>query len=375
MRAVYGLVCLALMAASALADSAGHASPTISPSVSTHSSSNTGSSQSSYMTDAKIEILRAGQEAVLNDDFAALDSLHQEFQSQFPNDPSHFLIIVAAQMARMSYHESSTGGESFIALTDEMYSQTTARVDTATADARPWYFMIIGHARLYRSLYEARFGSKFVAMRHGFGAMEYYQKGFQSDSTNIDLLLGMGSFRYWKSTKAGILRTFGLVRNERQLGYQNLIHVAEHSLMSRGSALSAMVYVYIDMDSLKEAHTLAQQLMQEFPKGRSMKWAMGDVLMKMDSTKAARSLYQSLRNELVLQQNNTFNIISCDASIAKTLMIEGAKRDASRHAQVSLATYKELSKEVRRRQSARLEQMRDIADGIQITAVAMPIVK
>ena len=90
--------------------------------------------------------------------------------------------------------------------------------------------LYLGHQAAYRSLYEARFGSRFSALTYGLKAKGFYRDGLAADSALYDLYLGLGSYHYWKSAKAGILRTAGIFNDDKEKGISEIRKAIDSSL-------------------------------------------------------------------------------------------------------------------------------------------------
>jgi hypothetical protein len=145
----------------------------------------------------------------------------------------------------------------FIGFTDSLFASLPEE-----KLATPCQNYMRGMAHIYRALsnHDTRAGS--------LGILRDFQKGagilgnIAGDSlVGADASLGLGTWLYFKSAKAGILRSVMIIKDDRELGLRYLEHSSRSSVLSRAPALHSLVVAYTDMNNKKMAeHALSRLL-------------------------------------------------------------------------------------------------------------------
>ena len=170
------------------------------------------------ITPENVEIISRGQAAMLNGNYGAAHEIISRLYPDDSSDPAGYIFRATVLQAEMIEAEENLSGDKLKLLCDSTKQSAEIKLNNCSASDSALCYLYIGHQYSYRALWEARFGSKFSALKNGYKARGQYQKGLEIDSTLYDLYLGLGSFHYWKSVKSGILGSLGIFKDERQKG-------------------------------------------------------------------------------------------------------------------------------------------------------------
>jgi len=314
-----------------------------------------------YMDSVKAGLLVEAQRVLFNDRFEAADSLYSVFIERYPDDPAGYFYKAAALLGEMSDREENLYPEQFNRLLDTVEFFTAGRLESKDPRPRAWMYLFSGHARAYRSLWEARFGSLLSAVRTAFKARADYDEGLKHDSTLTDLYLGLGSYHYWKSAKAGIFRWFGILKDEKDRGVEELYKAWRHSTISRESARAVLIWVWLDIEEYDSVITIAREALEKFPQGKSFLWPLAQAYFEKKDYNAALETYQKLRMKIAPAPGNYFNLIECDYYLNqcfdKLEMTDEARR-AARDFKVYLD---KVPNDTRRKQRLNIEHLKRAA--------------
>lgn len=316
---------------------------------------------SNYMDSAKAETLIHIQRLLLDDQFEKADTTIASYIKSQPTDPAGYLFRASLYLAQMSDQEEKLFPAEFKAAIDtvELFAK---QMDSSTARNRAWMHLWLGHAKAYGSVFESRFASMTSAIGMGFDAKDEYHKGLREDSTLTDLYFGLGSYHYWKSAKAGLLRWIGLFHNDKDRGIDELWDASRSSEISRDAARSALIWVYFDNDRYDSAVQMAEEVKRRFPHGKSFLWPLAQGHFEKKKYVEAISAYEDIRERIWNYPGNYYNLIECDYQIVQSYDRLGNKSDAKSLAQRVAGYYDEISKEVRRRQQSKLGYLKRVAD-------------
>lgn len=319
-------------------------------------------SQNIYMDSAKAAQLMFIQELLLDDDYFAGDTAYLSYIDRYPDDPAGYLFRAGLLMADMTDKESDYRSIAFTGMLDSARSIIAPRLDTCSDKTAAWMYLLRGHADAYEAMWESRFGSFFSAISLGMSAKGEYDRGLARDSGNYDLYAGLGAYHYWKSVKAGLLRSVGIFRNDIQRGIDELYLAADSSLIHRAATRTALIWIWLDRKEYDSVISIATELSQRYPGSRTLLWPIAQAWFSKNEYDSALSVYSELRRRLIREPGNYVNLIECDYHICKCLGW------LSRSEDVKVATRRfyeyadNIPEETRRRESSRINYLKRIAN-------------
>lgn len=301
------------------------------------------------------------QQLLLNDHFEEVDSIFRARIAEHPDDPTGYLFRAGALFAEMTDREENLRGDLFRQTLDTVEILTSRVIDTCDARTGAWMYLLRGHARAYRSLYESKFGSFLSALKLGLGTIDEYEAGLKKDSSLVDLYFGIGSYHYWKSAKAGLLRWFRIFKDEKGKGIEELRFVADSSLLHRDLARSALIWIWLDQKQYDSAVALAESMYERFPDGKTFLWPMAYARYRQNDYAAAAEVFARIRSRLEADPGNYFNLIECDFHLVQCYTWMGDDDRAGAIA-AHADTYREqVPPHILKRQRARLNYLKRVA--------------
>ncbi|RKX24864.1 MAG: hypothetical protein DRP47_10740 [Candidatus Zixiibacteriota bacterium] len=298
------------------------------------------------------------QELLYNDHFVEADSATQELIERYPNDPSGNLFRAIGLLMEMCDSEENSRCELFQAHIDSTFSKTKRVLDTSSTVVCAWMHLYRGHAHAYRSLWEAQFGSTIAAIKGSRAAKAEYERGLKADSTVYDLYFGLGLYHYWKSAKAGLLRWFGIINNDKEKGIAQLLLAVDSSLISREAARSALIWIWLDRNQFDSAIAVAESMRGEHPDGKSFLWPLAKAYWKLEQYNNAADVYNYLRILLEKNPGNYFNMVDCDYWLYRCYN-RLCQEDKARHIAQRFSLYvKEIPRETKNRQRNKISYLK-----------------
>ena len=261
----------------------------------------------------------------------------------------------------MSDAEDNGRREEFNALLDSVEVLVSRYRDSCRGRSLAWLHLFRGHVRAYRSLYEAKFGSFLKALSSGLKSRGAYHDALKADSTLYDAYFGLGSYHYWKSAKAGVLKLFGIFKNEKERGIAELHLAIDSSVLSREAARSGLLWIYLDAEQYDSVIVLARSLAAEYPGGKSFLWPLAQAYMKSGRYDSAVTVYRRLRAQLERNPGNYYNLIEVDYALARAWEKLG-NREETDAAAARLQEYERyIPPATRRRQERKLAVLKRLA--------------
>jgi hypothetical protein len=234
-------------------------------------------------------------------------------------------------------------------------------MDTCDDHTAAWMYLWRGHARAYRALWESKFGSSLRALKLGLSTIDEYEAGLKRDSTVIDLYAGIGSYHYWKSAKAGLLRWLGIFRNEKDKGIAELRRAADSSLLHRDLSRSALIWIWLDCREYDSAIALAEDFARRYPEGKTFLWPIAQAQFREAKYSQAAETFARIRTRLESSPGNYHNLIECDWHLARcyTWLEEDALLKTTK--QEYLSYREQIPERTRKRQSDKINFLNRMA--------------
>jgi tetratricopeptide (TPR) repeat protein len=271
--------------------------------------------QSSYPPAETEQFLLEAQRLLFNDRFKTARSLCRSFITKNPDDPVGYLFEAAAYLGEMTDREEDLYGAKVSALLDT----ALMKCDTADREAAgapvAWNRLWRGLAYSYRSIWKSKFGSLASAIKLGFKARNEYRAGLAADSGIYELYFGLGNYHYWKSVKAGILRTIGVFRNDIDKGIAELYLAADSSRLFAEAARNSLVWVWLDRKEYDSAIAIATEMTSIHPDGKTLLWPLARAYYRKGDYDNALATYGELRRRIAVDPGNYYNLIECDYQI------------------------------------------------------------
>lgn len=264
----------------------------------------------------KAELI-AVQDLLLSESFDSADAVAASMCRSWSDDPSGYLCGAASILARSLDQEQECSKELFMACLDSTEILAKGMLAHCAPQKGAWMELFRGLALSYRSLWEARFGSNYRALRTAFKAEDRFSAGWEIDSTCHDLLFGLGTYHYWKSVKAGLLRSLGLFSDDTDLGISELQRAADSAIVFDGAAGNALIWIWIDRQQYDQAIAACKRLLSKYPQGKTFLWPLARAYYESGAVAPAAEIYGDLRRALLVTPGNYYNLIECDHSLAR----------------------------------------------------------
>jgi hypothetical protein len=200
-----------------------------------------------------------------------------------------------------------------------------------------------------------------AALRLGLAVNDEYEAGLELDSTLYDLYAGLGSYHYWKSAKAGMLRWVGIFKNEKDKGVRELQLAVDSSLIHRDLARSALIWIRIDQKQYDSAAALAAAMSEIHPGGTAFLWPLAQARFKAGRYSEALGVYRRLRERYADEPENYYNLVECDYYVVQCLNWLSETSEARDSATRVYTYYDLIPDKTLRRQSAKLSYLKRVA--------------
>lgn len=277
--------------------------------------------QTPYDPEIKQQIDAGIQKTILND-FTGAALIFQDLIDRYPNQPWGYFYLGATCQAEMLDAESYDKVDDF---TDLMERCIEISKEQQKENAEnPWAYFFEGSAYLYRSFMDSKMKKIWGAYRNAVKGAGRLEKVIELDSTFYDAYLGVGSYKYWKSSKAKLLTWLPFLKDERDLGIAMV-----HTAIAKGSFVKLvgrdqLAWISLDNGEADEALQLALENYRLYPQSRFFLWTLVEIYYRNQQWDEALELYRRLLEEARQSpENNHYNEVTCLLRMAEIYYLQG----------------------------------------------------
>lgn len=328
-------------------------------------------------TTIKPLILKGIEFTVLNR-FDSARTCFQQLVDRYPDEPFGYFYLAATRQAEMLDREDFSDLSEFHHYLQLCIDKCRAKQQIRPND--PWLYFYEGSAYLYRSFVENKQHRWWRAYQSAVTGTHRLEQAIRLDSTLYDAYLGVGSFKYWKSSKAGFLTWIRFFSDEREQGLAMVQKAIEKGEFVSIVGRNQLVWMLMDAGRWEEALRLAQENYRQYPDSRFFLWTLAETYRKSGNEEQAYPLYRELLQRARRQpSNNHYNEVVCLVHLAEidlqrknylradSLVREIGKLPLSAAVRQRLKKKLELATEIRRKCREALAESRSVAEPIDFS--------
>ena len=294
-----------------------------------------------------------GIERTILNDFSGAESVFLNLIDQYPQQPFGYFYLGATYQAQMLDAESYEKLDDFTAAMERAIELAKERQQDNEEDA--WAYFFEGSAYLYRSFMDSKLKKVWGAYRNAVKGAGRLEKVIELDSTFYDAYLGVGSYKYWKSSKTKMLTWLPILKDEREQGISMVQTAIQKGDFVKLVGRDQLAWILLDSGKAPDALELAIENHQLYPESRFFMWTLVEIYYRDEQWEEAFTLYQKLLKLLrELPENNHYNEVTCLLRMAEVYYMRGDFLNADSLASEILSL--KLSEEVRERVKPKLKR-------------------
>jgi tetratricopeptide (TPR) repeat protein len=152
-----------------------------------------------------------------------------------------------------------------------------------------------GSALGFLAYWQGKEGNWFQALDNGMASIADLEKAVELDSTLYDAYLGIGVYKYWRSTKLKFMLWLPFIADSRQEGILAIKKAIQKGRYSAGMGMHQLIYILLDFGRFQEVLPYAEEVVSRYPESQFMWWANAHTYFKSrDYRKAIRSYLRLL---------------------------------------------------------------------------------
>lgn len=294
-----------------------------------------------------------GIERTILNDFPGAESIFKNLIHQYPAQPFGYFYLGATYQAEMLDRENYDKLDDFTAAMERAIELSKEVQEQNGEDA--WACFFEGSAYLYRSFMDNKLKKVWGAYRNAVKGAGRLEKVIELDSTFYDAYLGVGSYKYWKSSKTKMLAWLPILKDERDRGINMVQTAVQKGNFVKLIGRDQLAWILLDSGKNQEALQLAIANHRLYPESRFFMWTLVEIYYRDEQWEEAFNLYQKLLYLLrELPHNNHYNEVTCLLRMAEVYYMQGDFISSDSLASEILSL--KLSEEVRERVKPKLKR-------------------
>jgi len=301
----------------------------------------------------KSKILK-GIELTINNQFDDAQKLYHSLIQEYPGHPLGYFYKGAALQAKMLDAEDYSEKQIFYSLMKKAIDISDSLKKLGKEDT--WINFYQGSAYLYCSFMKAKEGKWFSAYSDARRGVKRLERAIAIDGNCYDAYLGIGSFKFWKSAKAGFLLWLPIISDEREEGIEMVRQAIQKGLFVYWIGRDQLSWILMNAGQKEEAFQIALENYRNFPQSRFFKWTLVEMAYRNNEFDICYPLYLDLLKAVrSLPGNNHYNELECLLKLADIELKRKDWKKANRW--VTEALNLPLSPEIRKRAKKKLERL------------------
>lgn len=278
--------------------------------------------------DRGLEILYQGQYQEAIDTFDA-------FINQHPKNPAGYFFKAGAYQLRSMAYETDVWDDLQRTLLDSSLDLSGQAIAHDSHD--PWAFFIRGGTYAYRAAIKVRTKDYFSALSNGLSAVSDLNKAAALEPRLYDAYMGIGSFHYFRTKAASVLKWLPFIGDNREQGIAEIKLAIEKGRYSKVMAQNGLAWIYVDYEKYPLALEQARQLESSYPQNHVFFWIAPEVHWRTKQWDKGSAGYARLLKLLDQSQPmNNFNRVVVGSRLAKCYYQQKKYREALEASQKAL---------------------------------------
>ncbi len=252
----------------------------------------------------------------IRNEFDQAEQVFRDLIADYPQRPGGYFYLGATYQAKMLDQENY---DSLYAFRNAMKTAIQrAKAIRKIDKTDTWALFFEGSAYLYISYIDSKLGKMWASYRNASKGASRLEKVIKTDSAFYDAYLGVGSFKYWKSSKMKSLKWLPFISDQRRKAIPMVELAIKKGRFTKLVGRDQLAWIYMDYGKSEEALRLALSNYQLYPESRFFQWTLVAAYYRNEQFDEAYRLYEQLLQEIrQLPENNHYNEIVCLLKMAE----------------------------------------------------------
>lgn len=219
-------------------------------------------------------------DAVFREDFTKALNFAQDIIKTAPHRPAGYFFYAAVLNKQMEYEQSTRYENQFYKYCDKAIEVADKILDDRDD---PWALFFKAGANGEKGTYESRYDKWITSFKHGWQAVQMLKDLVDAEKDFVDAYYGIATYNYWRTSKGKIMWWVPTGKDRRQAAVDTLYQMEKKGVYIRKNASLTLAYILVDYKKYRQALTVSQRFLQEYPHNLLGKWAELEALKGLKS--------------------------------------------------------------------------------------------
>ncbi|MCA9731579.1 tetratricopeptide repeat protein [candidate division KSB1 bacterium] len=315
-----------------------------------------------YLSNQTIERVRVIISQTVLQHYDEALTICDSLENEFPQKPVGYFFHAATLQSRMLDYENYDEIDDFFKNTQ--FAVELSKNDLKNYPNSSWPNFFLGGAIGYEAMVRGKSNELFRAFRDGWKSIRALQNALEIDSTNYDIYLGIGTYKYYRSQLSKYLKWLPFVDDEREMGKSMIRTAIDRGKLTRPAAINGLFWILVKEENYPEAEQLINTAITEYPGSRFFLWGKAKLEFKQGNWLEARNSYMAILETYRKENVSTpFNKMQCYTYLAEIYFNLGNLPEAIHYANNALEI--EIDSYLQKRAKPIQQQAEDILQKAQ----------
>lgn len=237
-------------------------------------------------------------ELTINTRFSQAEALFQKRFAQGDSGIEARFYYASMLNSKMIHFENLDEKDKFLSTLDRVIALADDSLQSGDRSLPPHrraeIYFYRGSAYGYRAYFHGRTKKWIDALDDAMKSIADLEEAVRLDSTLWEAYLGIGVYKYWRSTKLKYILWLPFVPDSREEGIRYIKKAITNGANSRYMAMHQLIYILLDFGAYDEAIRYAEKVVARFPQSQFMWWANAHAYFKKHDYEQAVTSYRRL---------------------------------------------------------------------------------
>jgi len=231
-------------------------------------------------------LLKSGIKCIMDQNYDQAEKTFLTLDQNYPSLPLGKLYLAANLISKSGDFSSPLESDKI-----DFYLRSATVTCSKLKDKNSiWTSYFWGLVKGYSAYFEFQQGKWFSSFTDAINAVNYFENCLKIDPKFNDAQIAIGTYKYWKSVKAGWIPFF---TDETDEGLKYLEEGIEKESYNYPAGVVSLLWIYINQKQTGKAIQLGEESLRKYPKCRNFKMILARAYEDNDLNKAI-TLYNDL---------------------------------------------------------------------------------
>lgn len=254
---------------------------------------------------------------VYREDFDGAIEAARGIIRSYPSHPAGYFFCAAALDAWMAHYRSNSREDEFYRYCNDAVEKAEELADQGKDT--PWSTFFMGGAEGLKANYEMRYERWITAFRYGWKGVTILRRLLEEHDEMHDIKYGIGTYLYWRSAMAQVLKWLPGVRDEREEGLALLRSARTSGIYTRTASGAALMEAMLNEGMFDSALAICEHMLARYPKSLLFEQGRGRALHGLGRYAEAERVFRHILVRVETTEfENKYNAVVARYWLAKT---------------------------------------------------------